>query len=148
MPRSTAVTVEQYLSELPGARREIVAAMRQLILDHLPPGFEEAINWGMICYQVPLARYPKVPSKQPLMYLGLAAQKSSYTLHAMSVYGENEAWVRAAFERAGRKLDMGKACIHFRRLEDLPLEVIAELVGRTSVDEYIAWYEESRTRSK
>ena len=82
------------------------------------------------------------------MYLGLAAQKSSYTLHAMSVYGDGEAWLRAAFERAGRKLDMGKACIHFRRLEDLPLDVIAELVGRTPVDEYTAWYEASRTRSK
>lgn len=146
MPRSTAVTVEQYLSELPAERREIVAAVRRLILEKLPAGFEEAMNWGMICYQVPLARF-KAPNGQPLMYLGLAAQKSSYTLHAMSVYGDGERWLREAFERAGRKLDMGKACIHFRRLEDLPLEVIAELVGRTSVDEYVAWYEASRTRS-
>ena len=146
MAKSTATTVEQYLGELPEERRVVMAAVRDLVRRHLPAGYEEAMNWGMICWQVPLSRYPKTPNRHPLLYLGLATRKHGYTLHAMTAYAEGEAWLRDQFERAGRKLDMGKACIHFRRLEDLPLDVIAELATRTSVEQLIALVEESRAR--
>jgi len=143
MSRSAAATVEEYLAELPADRRESIAAVRSLILAQLPPGYEEAMNWGMICYQVPLDRYDRLPGRRPLMYLGLAAGKGSLTLHVMSVAGQ-EARLRSEFAKAGKKLDMGKACIHFQRPDDLPFEVIAELVRKTPVDGLIGLLESSR----
>jgi hypothetical protein len=148
MARSSATTVDQYLAELPAERREVIASIRNLILENLPPGYEEVMNWGSITYQVPLSRYPKTYNRQPLMYVGLAAQKNYYTLYLLSVYGEGEARLRQAFEKAGRKLDMGKSCVHFRSVDDLPLDVIAKVVGETSVDDHIAQYERARAGAR
>jgi hypothetical protein len=148
MARNNAATVEEYLNELPAERRAVIEQVRQVILDNLPPGYEESMNWGMISYEVPLARYPKTYNKKPLSYVALAAQKNNYSLYLMAAYSGSmqEGWLAEQFDRAGKKLDMGKSCLHFRKLDDLPLDVVAEAVGMVSVDEFIAQYEKSRQR--
>lgn len=148
MGKSTIATAEAYLSGLPEERREVVAVVRQLILTNLPEGYQETVNWGMISYAIPLERYPKTYNKQPLSYIALASHKSYISLYLMSVYGDpqQEAWLTEAFAQAGKKLDMGKSCLHFRKLEDLPLDVIADVVASTPPDQYIARYEASRKR--
>ena len=150
MARSSAATVEEYLQELPAERAEALEAVRRVILEHLPPGYVETMNWGMICYEVPLARCPDTYNKQPLMFAGLASQKHHMGLYLMCVYSHRGA--RAAFEEKfrarGKKLDMGKSCVRFRKLEDLPLEVIGETIAATPVEDYIRLYRESRTKSR
>lgn len=148
MAKSAAATVEQYLAELPAERREIVAAMREMILRHLPVGYQETINWGMISYEIPLAQYPTTYNGQPLGYLALAAQKNYYALYLLRVNGdaELEARLKEAFSRAGKKLDMGKACLRFRKLTDVPWDAIGEVVASTSPAQYIAHYEATRQR--
>jgi uncharacterized protein YdhG (YjbR/CyaY superfamily) len=142
MVRSAAATVDEYLESLPAERRKVVAAVRKVILENLPTGYEERMNWGMISYEVPLERFPKTYNGQPLMYAALAAQKNNYSLHLMCLYMNSDlvASLKAAFEKIGKKLDMGKACIRFRRLEDLPLDAIGKLVARVPVDEYLRRY--------
>ena len=143
MAKSVAKTVEQYLEQLAPERREVVSEVRDLILRHLPEGYREAMNWGMICYEVPLGRLPKTYNGQPLGFVALAAQKNHYSLYLMGVYQdkEKEAHLRKAFDEAGKKLDIGKSCVRFRRLDDLPLDAIGELIAGTSVDEFIKSYE-------
>jgi uncharacterized protein YdhG (YjbR/CyaY superfamily) len=143
---SRAATVEDYLAELPPERRAVLAEVRKTIKRNLPNGYRETMNWGMICYEVPLARYPKTYNGQPLCYAGLAAQKSHYAIYLMGVY-QNPAEARRlkeAFAREGKKLDMGKSCVRFKRLEDLPLEGIGELIAGTTPEAFIARYEEAR----
>ncbi len=134
------------MSGLPEERRRVVSAVREVVLEHLPEGYEERINWGMISYEIPLERYPTTYNKQPLSYAGLAAQKNYYALYLTCVYAdpELEARLKEGFEQAGKKLDMGKSCLRFRRLEDLPLKVIGEVVASTSVEAFISRYEASR----
>ena len=148
MARSTAATVEEYLLELPPERREVVSAVRDVILRNLPEGYREAMSWGMISYEVPLERYPKTYNGQPLSYAAIAAQKNHYAVYLTCAYqdSEQERWIREAFARAGKKLDMGKSCIRFRRLDDVPLEVIGEAVASTPPDRFIDTYESARAR--
>jgi len=124
--------------------------LRALIVDNLPAGYEEGMHFGMIGYVVPLNRYPKTYNGQPLSYVALASQKNHMSLYLMGIYGDAtlERQFRAAFAERGKKLDMGKSCVRFKRLEDLPLDVIARVVGSMSVDEYIALYERSRPNGK
>ena len=146
MVKSTASTVQNYLDELPEDRRNVVSQVREVVLQNLPEGYQESLNWGMITYEIPLARYPKTYNKQPLAYVALAAQKNHYALYLMCVYqnSEQEAQLRADFQKAGKKFDMGKSCLRFRKLEDLPMDVIARLVASTTPDEFIQQYEQSR----
>lgn len=146
MTASGAATVESYLSELPPERRAVVAAVRDTIRRHLPAGYEESMSFGMVGYGVPLARYPRTYNGQPLAYVALAAQKSHYALYLMDAYQDPEraAWLQAAFARAGKKLDMGKSCVRFRQLDDLPLDAIGEFIAGRSVDAFIAHYEAAR----
>lgn len=143
MVKSAATTVAQYLDSLPVERRQVVAPLRDLILRHLPPGYVESMNWGMISYEIPLARYPVTYNGQPLAYAALAAQKNGYSLYLMglSMKPEREQALRDAFHAAGKKLDMGKACVRFGRLEDLPLDAIAAVIAGTPVRAYLADYE-------
>jgi hypothetical protein len=124
----------------------IIAAVRQVILENLPPGYQESMNWGMICYEVPLERFPTTYNKQPLMYTALASQKNYCSLHLHSVYQNQaeEARLRQEFAQAGKKLNMGKSCVRFKKVEDLPLEVIGRVIARTSVEEFLAGYQRSR----
>jgi hypothetical protein len=150
MLNTNAATPEEYLDDLPPDRREIVSTLRDLVLRNLPPGYEEAIRWGMLSYEVPLSRYPKTYNKEPLLYLALAAQKHHFSLYLLGIYSQEdgEEKLRAEFQKAGMKLDMGKSCVRFRRIEDLPLDVLAKTVAATSVEDFIALYEESRRKGK
>ena len=146
MVRSDAPSVEEYLQELPPERRKVISAVREAILQHLPEGYVESMNWGMISYEIPLDRYPDTYNGQPLSYAALAAQKNYYSLYLMSVYGdaEQEERLREGFKKAGKRLDMGKSCVRFRKLEDLPMHVIEEAIARTTPEQFIALYEASR----
>ncbi len=149
MVSSAAKTIDAYLAELPPERRAVIAAMRDRVNAHLPPGYEETMNWGMITWQIPLARYPITYNKQPLAYVALAAQKNNYALYLSGVYaeGEQERKLRAEAAALGKKLDMGKSCVRFRNIEDLPLDAIGELIASMSVEAYIASYEARRGTS-
>jgi hypothetical protein len=147
MSSSNATSVEEYLDTLPDERRETISTVRDVIIGSLPGGYRESMNWGMICYEIPLERYPDTYNGQPLCYIGLASQKNYCSLYLTNVYQSQELTdrMREAFREAGKKLDMGKSCVRFRRADDLPLEVIAEVVSATSPEEYIATYEEGRS---
>jgi hypothetical protein len=145
---SGAKTVKEYLKELPEDRSEVVSRVRDHILENLPAGFEESMCWGMISYQIPLDRYPDTYNKKPLMYMALAAQKNHYAVYSSGVYMHplGESWVKEEFDRAGKKLDMGKSCIRFKKLEDLPLDVIGKIAATHSVEDFIGAYEASRRK--
>lgn len=147
MVSSSATTVQAYLEELPVERRAVIEAVRNVVLAKLPAGYEETMRWGMISYEIPLVRYPETYNKQPLGYVGLAAQKNNYALYLMGVYGdhEQERVLREAYDALGRKPDIGKSCVRFRRLEHLPLEAVGQLVASMPVDRYIAHYEANRS---
>ncbi len=144
--QSKAKTVAAYLKELPADRREAISAVRKVILENLPKGYQEAMLWGMITYAIPLKTYPNTYNKQPLCYAALASQKNHMAVYLMNVYGHKptEKWFRQSFKAAGKRLDMGKSCVRFRKLEDLPLDVIGEAVSRTPAEAYIRFYEKSR----
>jgi uncharacterized protein YdhG (YjbR/CyaY superfamily) len=139
-------TVAGYLSALPPAQRGVLTKLRRLIRTHLPKGYQESTNWGAITYQVPLKRCPDTYNGQPLCYVAVAAQKNYLSLYLMTAYGNSakKKQLESAFASAGKKLDMGKACIRFRALDDLPLDTIADIIASTPVDSYVAAYEESR----
>ena len=146
--RSLASTPEEYLAELPSDRRDDVAAVRDVIVRHLPEGYEEVVNWGMLTYQVPVTELPAPHNKEPLCYVSLAAQKNYNAIYLMSVYGSevHEAKLRTAFKKAGKKLDMGKSCVRFRKAADLPLETIGELVASIPPAQWIAIYQKARQK--
>lgn len=148
MASSKAATVAEYLEELPEERHAVVSAVREVILRHLPAGYREGMNWGMICYEVPLEEYPETYNGQPLTYLALAAQKQYFALYLTCAYvdPEQQAWLAAEFVRAGKRLDMGKSCLRFRRLDDLPLEAIGQVIAQTPPAAFIARYEAGRRR--
>ncbi len=143
MVQSRAQTVDAYLDELPEDRRAVVSAVRDVIVKNLPRGYEESMGFGMIGYSIPLERYPNTYNKQPLCYASIAAQKNHYAIYLMCVYGDSrrEAAFREAFAKAGKKLDMGKSCVRFKTLDDLPLDVIGETIASVTPDAYIAHYE-------
>ena len=143
--QSKAATVAQYLAELPGDRREAIEAVRRVILDHLPEGVTEGMGYGMIGYAIPHSVYPKgyhCEPKQPLPFASLASQKNHMSLYLMNLYtAQDEEWLRTEWARTGKKLDMGKCCVRFKKIDDLPLEVIGKAIARTPVDGLIAKYE-------
>jgi hypothetical protein len=146
--RNKANTAEEYLKALPEDRRDVVAAVRDVILANLPEGYEESVNWGMLSYEVPLSRYPDTYNDQPLQYAALASQKRYMSLYLNNVYGDpnTEAWFTEQYRATGKRLDMGKSCVRFRTLDDLPLELVGDVIARTPVDDFIARYEVSRRR--
>jgi hypothetical protein len=117
-----------------------------VILTHLPAGIEEGMTYGMIGYFVPHRIYPAgyhCDPKLPLPFVNLGSQKNHLSLHLMNVYGddETEKWLRTAWAATGKKLDLGKACLRFKKIEDLSLEVLGDLIARTSVEKHIARFE-------
>jgi hypothetical protein len=131
------------LNGLPADRREAISAVRSVILANLPHGYQECMSYGMIGYVVPHSHYPKgyhCNPKLPLPFVNLGSQKNHMALHLCSVYGDSKTaqWFRKAWEGAGKKLDMGKACVRFKRLGDVPLEVVGQVIARTPVADYIA----------
>ncbi|HEX8208707.1 MAG TPA: DUF1801 domain-containing protein [Longimicrobium sp.] len=143
MVQNAAATAEEYVQSLPDDRREAVAAVRDVILRNLPDGYTETASGGMITYGIPLERFPNTYNKQPLSYVALASQKNHIALYMMGAYGDpaHAKWIEEGFARAGKKLDMGKSCIRFRKLDDLPLEVIGEAVARMPPEELMALHD-------
>ncbi len=145
--QSDATTAEEYLLELDDSRREAVGAVRQVILANLPDGYEEVMQYGMISYVVPLSVLADTYNGQPLMYIALASQKQYMSLYLTNVYGDEsvEKWFKERYLATGKKLNMGKSCVRFRKLGDLPLELVAEVVARTPIDEFVTIYKASRS---
>ncbi|MDQ6717036.1 MAG: DUF1801 domain-containing protein [Gemmatimonadota bacterium] len=128
-----------YLASLPPERRKVIAAVRSVINKNLPKGYVESMSYGMLTYEIPLSKYPDTYNKLPLMYLALAAQKNNFALYLAGVT-HNKALMdklAAAYKAAGKKPDMGKGCLRFKSLDDLPLDVIGKLVASTSVEQRI-----------
>ena len=146
MVKSKATTVEEYISELPNDRTSDIEAVRRVIIDNLPKGYVETMQYGMITYAVPFERYPNTYNGLPLGYISLASQKNYMALYLMNVYGnkEIESNFRNRYIASGKKLDMGKSCVRFKKLEDLPIDLIGETVAMTTVEDFIKKYEESR----
>ena len=149
MASSKAETVEQYLQELPEDRRAVVSAVRDVVVRNLPAGYREQMGWGMISYGIPLEDYPNTYNGQPLSYAALAAQKNYYALYLTSPYQDpaQEQWLRDEFAKAGKKLDMGKSCLRFKKLDDLPLAVIGKVIASTPPAELIARHEKAREQA-
>ena len=143
---TTPETPEDYINGLSPERAEAIGALRALILDSPPEGYSEVMDFGMISFVIPLETYPDTYNGHPLMYAALASQKRHISLYLMNVYGDEDTlrWFTDGFAAAGKKLDMGKACVRFKSLDDLPLGLIRETVARTPVREYIDSYEASR----
>ena len=148
MVRSNAATVEEYLNELASDRREQIEAVRNVVLDNLPEGYAESMNWGMISWEIPLDRYPKTYNKQPLMYAALASQKNYMSLYLMCVYVHDgtQTEFERRFKASGKKLNMGKSCVRFKTTDDLPMDLIAYTIASTPVDDYIKSYEAARNK--
>jgi uncharacterized protein YdhG (YjbR/CyaY superfamily) len=147
--RSEAKTVEEYLSKLPEDRRAALEVVRETIRARLPEGCEEVMNWGMISYQVPLTTYPKTYNKQPLLYAALASQKNYMAVYLSAIYADDQARNRFedAYRATGKRFDVGKSCVRFRKLEDLPLDVIGDAIGAVPLDAFIESYEGSRAKN-
>ena len=150
MVATKARTPAGYLASLPAERRKLIAAVRAVIRKHLPKGFVETVNWGMLSYEIPLKRYPDTYNKRPLMYLALAAQKNHCAFYTTNVRHDKAllAKVTKGFKAAGKKLDMGGGCIRFKALDDLPLQVIGDIVAPSSVEERIAAAQAARKGRK
>jgi Domain of unknown function (DU1801) len=141
MVQSKAKTVKDYLADLPADRRAAIQAVREVILENLDKDFEEGMQYGMIGYYVPHSVYPPgyhCDPRQPLTFANLASQKNHMALYMMCLYGDTDQLkqFQADWKKAGKKLDMGKSCIRFKKLEDLALDVIGQAIGRVSARKY------------
>jgi hypothetical protein len=144
--QSKAISVPAYLASLPEERRAAISTIRTLVNTHVDPAIQEGMLYGMITWSVPHAVFPAgyhVDPKTPLPFAALASQKNHMSLYLMTAYGEGstgEAWIRAHWPKTAKKLDMGKSCIRFKKVEDLALDVVAEAIARVPVQEHLAWY--------
>ena len=150
MVKSDASTVEEYLEGLPDDTRSAISTVRSVVLENLPEGYEECMDFGMISYVVPLSVFPKTYNGHPLMYASLCAQKNHMALYLMCLYTHSQdmGWFEERYASSGKKLDMGKSCVRFKRLDDLPLDVIGEVIAKTPMEQYIAFYEEARGNAR
>jgi hypothetical protein len=150
MTEGAPATADEYIASLPPERREAVQQVRDVVRRNLPAGFEEGMEFGMIAWYVPLERFPDTYNGRPLGLASLASQKNYMSLYLNSVYGDpsTEAWFKHRYEASGKTLNMGKSCVRFRSIDDLPLDVIAETIGRVDLDSFLAHYEEARGSSR
>ena len=142
--RSEATTVKAYLDELPADRAAALSKVRTVVRRHLPAGIVETMRWGMISYEVPLSVVPDTYNGQPLSYAGLASQKNAMSLYLMSVYADEalSTWFADAYRASGKRLDMGKSCVRFRTLDDLPLDLVGQAIGKVTLEEFVARYQQ------
>lgn len=144
-----ATNPQDYISQVPKDRQQALKTLRQTIKDNLPKGFEEGIQYGMIAYYVPHAIYPDgyhCTPKEPLPFMSFASQKNSINLYHSGIYAVPELhdWFVAAYPKhCTRKLDMGKSCIRFKKIEEIPFELIAELCKKLTVEAWITIYEKT-----
>ena len=145
--QSAAGTVEEYLVEFDDIRRQALSVVRGVILDNLPDGYEETMQFGMITYVVPLSVLAGTYNGQPLMYIGLASQKRYMSLYLTNVYADKsvEKWFRERYLATGKRLNMGKSCVRFKKPEELPLELIGEVVAKTPMAKFVEVYRMTRS---
>jgi len=145
-----ALTVNQWLASVPAERKDAINAVRDAINEHLPQGYEETVDWGMLAWVVPLATLSNTHNGHPLMLAALGAHTKLMTVYLMSVYGDPElrSEFEIAYKRTGKKLHMGGCCVHFKKLDDLPLDVVGNTIARVAVDQYVERYLDSRTKTK
>ena len=142
-----AKTVDDYISQIPEDRKDPISKLRQVILDNLPKGFEEGINYKMIGYYVPHSKYLDgyhCDPKLPLPFMNLASQKNFIAVYHMGVYADKKImdWFLKEYPKhSNRKLDMGKSCIRFKKMDDIPYDLIGKLASKMTVDEWIEIYE-------
>lgn len=150
MVTSNAQTPEEYIASLAEDRAAAVREVRRVIRENLPDGYEEGMQFGMISWYVPLERFPDAYNGQPLGLVALASQKHHFSLYLNSVYGDpaTERWFHDRYAKSGRKLDMGKSCLRFKRVDDLPLDVIGETIARWSVEEFLDHFRAARGSSR
>ena len=136
----------EFVSGLPRDRQKIVRRLRAEILKNLPSGYVERVALGMLVYVIPLSVYPKTYNGRPLLVAALASHKSFVTLYLMAVYGDKalEAWFHKAYAATGKKLRMGKSCVHFRALEEIPAGVIGKAIAKVPMKRYIEIYERAQ----
>ena len=143
--QSKAATVEEYLAELPEDRRTAIAAVREEILKNLPAGYEEGMTYGMIGYYIPHSIYPDgyhCDPKQPVPFVNVASQKNHMAVYMFCSYidpADKEAFLKA-YEATGKKLDMGAACVRFKKLADLPLELIGSTIAKIPIERHLETY--------
>jgi hypothetical protein len=143
-------TPEDYIESIPPGRREAIAHVREVINANLPPGYQEGMLYGIISWYVPLESFPDTYNKQPLTLAGLANRKNNMTLYLNNVYGNptTEHWFKNRWAETGKKLNMGKSCVYFKTIEDLPLDDVAEVIARESLDQFVTHYETVRGSSR
>ena len=143
---------KDYIAQLPEVRQQVVSKIRQTVLKNLPKGFEEQMSYGMLGYVVPHSKYPDgyhCDPKLPLPFINLASQKNYVALYHSGIYANAELydWFVAEYPKhCKRKLDMGKSCIRFKAMDDIPYQLIGELCTKMTVDEWIALYEKNVKR--
>lgn len=143
-----AKSVSDWLRELPDDRRAVAETVLALVRENVPKGYAETFGFGGVNWIIPLSEYPKTYNGQPLCYLAFAAQKNHYALYLMNVYGDAglEQQLRNGYAKAGKKLDLGKSCLRFKKLDDLATDVVAKVIASTPPKQYIEVYEASRRR--
>jgi len=146
---SDAPTVDAYVASLPDDRREAIAEVRRTIAENMPAGYEESMAHGMIAWSVPLDVYPATYNGEPLMYVALASQKRHMAVYLMGVYGSEDLRERflAEYRASGKRLDMGRSCVRFTRLDDLPLDVVGRAVAAVPMDAHVAAAKAARSGS-
>src|SRR4051794_7331342 len=149
-PPSNVQTPAQYIASLPAGRAKTIATVRALVNKHIPRGYDECLVWGTIGWAIPLSQYPDTYNKQPICYVALSSQKNYCSLYLMGAFWSASQLdqLKASFKAAGKKLDMGKCCVHFDSPDDLPLEPIGKLISAISSGKWIEMYEQSRLMTK
>ena len=146
--QSPAPTVTQYLRGLPEDRRATVDAVRAVILANLPAGMVESTGWGMITYEVPLTEVPDTYNGQPLMYAALASQKHHVAVYLSGIYASPRlrTWFEKEYRATGLRMDLGKSCVRFRTLDELPLDLVGQAVAAQTLEEFVDVYQAARRR--
>ena len=150
--QSTALTPDDYFAQLPEDRKAVMTQLRNTIVANIPEGFKEGMGYGMVGYSVPHSIYPNgyhCDPKQPLPFLSIASQKNFVAFYHMGLYSNaalNDWFVAEYAKRCKYKLDMGKSCVRFKKMDDIPYDLIAELIQKVSVQQWIATYEKALKR--
>ena len=150
--QSKVTTVDEYLEEVPEERKAAMKKLRAVIRKNIPKGFKEGMGYGMAGYVVPHSKYPAgyhCNPKDPLPFMGFASQKNFIAVYHMGVYSDPKLlkWFQEAHAKASpKKLDMGKSCIRYKNPDDIPFDLIGELVSKITPDEWIAMYEKALKR--
>lgn len=142
-------TVAEYLEGLPDDRRAVVSQLRTFVKKNLPKGYKEQIGFGAITYAVPQTKLRDTYNGQPLCYAAIAATKNHYSLYLMNAYGDPKQARKLSdgFKKAGKKLDMGKSCLRFKSLDEIPLDVVGDVIASTPMDAYIEMYRRARAKT-